>query len=181
MRFSMAWADVAKQNNVLRIAVIGVTFVCVVVLMIALNFAFKEPLVIERGCFSAIAVTHSQVQTPQEIEAFLNEAVAERFNSGAVVVGDYFALEELKARENEQTELARREIKQKVVVNSVTKQGDGYLVDADRVLSVGKIRSAFQMPMVVTIANATRTSGNPYGLVVLRVAPIKTEDKKDGK
>lgn len=181
MRFSMAWADVAKQNNVLRIAVIGVTFVCVVVLMIALKFAFKEPLVIERGCFSTVAPTQSQAQTSQEIEAFLSETVAERFNSGSVVVGDYFALEELKARDNEQTELARREIKQKVVVNTVTKQGDDYLVDADRILSVGKIRSAFQMPMTVTIAKATRTSGNPYGLVVLRIAPIKTEDKKDGK
>lgn len=181
MRLSQAWADVAKQNNVLRFAVIGVTFVCVVILMIALKFAFKEPLVIERGCFSTIAPTQSQVQTPQEIEAFLRETVAERFNSSAIVVNDYFALEELKDRESEQVELKRRDIKQSVVVNSVTKQGDGYLVDADRILSVGKIRSAFQMPMTVTIAKATRTSGNPYGLVVLRVAPIKTEDKKDGK
>jgi hypothetical protein len=181
MRFSMAWADVAKQNNVLRIAVIGVTFVCVVVLMIALKFAFKEPLLIERGCFSTVSPMQSQAQTPQEIEGFLGEAVAERFNTGALVVGDYFALEELKARDSEQTELARREIRQKVVVNSITKQGDSYLVDADRILSVGKIRSAFQMPMTVTIAKTTRTSGNPYGIVVLRVAPIKTEDKKDGK
>lgn len=181
MRFSMAWADVAKQNNVLRIAVIGVTFVCVVVLIIALKFAFREPLVIERGCFSTVASTQSQVQTPQEIEAFLREAIAERFNSDAIVVGDHFALEELKARDSEQTELARRKIRQKVVVNSITKQGDGYLVDADRILSVGKIRSAFQMAMTVTIAKATRTNGNPYGLVVLSMAPIKTEGKKDGK
>ncbi|MFN7729700.1 MAG: hypothetical protein ACK5P7_11135 [Bdellovibrio sp.] len=181
MRLSQAWADIAKQNNVLRIAVIGVTFVCVVVLMIALKFAFKEPLVIDRGCFSTIAASQSQTQTAQEIEAFLSEAVSERFNSGAVVVGDYFALEELKARDAEQTELARREIKQRVVVNSVTKQSDGYLVDADRILSVGKIRSAFPIPMTVTISQTTRTSGNPYGLVVLRVAPIKAEEKKDGK
>lgn len=181
MRFSMAWADVSKQNNVLRIAVIGVTFVCVVTLMIALKFAFKEPLVIERGCFSTVASTQSQAQTPQEIESFLKETIAERFNSGAVVVNDYFALEELKARDNEQTELGRREIKQKVVVNSVTKQGDDYLVDADRILSVGKIRSAFQMPMTVTIAKTTRTSGNPYGLVILRMGAIKAEEKKDGK
>lgn len=181
MRFSMAWADVAKQNNVLRFAVIGVTFICVVILMIGLKFAFREPLVIERGCFSTVAPMQSQAQTPQEIESFLKETVTERFNSDAVVVSDYFALEELKARDSEQTELARREIKQKVVVNAITKQGDGYLVDADRILSVGKIRSAFQIPMIVTIAKATRTSGNPYGLVVLRVAPIKTEDKKDGK
>lgn len=181
MRFSIAWADIAKQNNVLRFAVIGVTFVCVITLMIALKFAFKEPLVIERGCFSNIAPTQSQVQTPQEIEAFVREIVAERFNSNAIVVNDYFALEELKARDSEQVELKRRDIKQSVVVNSVIKQGDGYIVDVDRILSVGKIRSAFQMPMVVTIAKATRTSGNPYGLVVLRVNPIKTEAKEDGK
>lgn len=181
MRFSLAWADIAKQNNVLRIAVIGVTFVCVVTLMIALKFAFKEPLVIERGCFSVVSPTQAQMQTPMEVEAFLKEAVVERFNSDAVVVNDYFALDELKSRDSEQVELKRREIKQTIIVNSVTKQGDSYLVDADRILSVGKIRSAFQMPMTVTIGKTTRTSGNPYGLVVLRIVTIKTEDKKDGK
>jgi len=41
MRFSQAWADVASQNNVLRIAVVGVSFVSFVVLMIALKFAFR--------------------------------------------------------------------------------------------------------------------------------------------
>ena len=181
MRFSMAWAEIAKQNNVLRIAVIGVTFACVVTLMIALKFAFRDPLVIERACFSTVSTLQSQIQTQQEVEAFLRDAVTSRFNSDSVVVSDYFALEELKARDNEQSELGRREIKQKVVVNSIIKQGDSYLVDADRLLSVGKIRSAFQMPMTVTIAKTSRTSGNPYGLVVTRTAPTKMEDKKDGK
>lgn len=181
MRFSLAWADIAKQNNVLRIAVIGVTFVCVVVLMIALKFAFKDPLLIERGCFTTVLPIQSQAQTPQEVEGFLKEAMTERFSSDAVVVNDYFALEELRARDSEQTELSRRDIKQKIVVNTVTKQGDSHFVDADRILSVGKIRSAFQMPMTVTIAKTNRTSGNPYGLVVLRVGQIKAEDKKDGK
>lgn len=181
MRFSLAWPDIAKQNNVLRVAVIGVTFVSLVVLMIALKFAFKEPLVIERGCLSIVSPIQSQIQTPQETESFIKEAVTERFNSGALVVGDYFAIEELKARESEQSELARREIKQKVIVNTITQKGDSYLVDTDRILSVGQIRSAFQMPITVTIQKATRTTGNPYGLVVVKIVPIKTEEKKNAK
>lgn len=181
MRFSQAWADVAKQNNVLRVAVLGVSFVSVVVLMIALKFAFKEPLLIERGCFTLVSPVQSQAQTPEEIESFIKEAVAQRFNSDSLVVGDYFSLEEIKNRENEQTELKRREIKQRVVVSTVKKQGDDYLVDADRILSVGQIRSAFQMPLTVSVSKNSRTSGNPYGLVIVRVAVVKTEEKKDGK
>lgn len=181
MRFSQAWAEVAKQNNVLRVAVLGVSFVSVVVLMISLKFAFKEPLLIERGCFTSASPIQSQVQTPEEIESFIKEALAQRFNSDSLVVGDYFSLEEIKNRENEQAELKRREIKQKLVVNTIKKQGDDYLADTDRILSVGQIRSAFQMPVVVTVAKNSRTSGNPYGLVLVKVAALKTEEKKDGK
>lgn len=181
MRFSQAWSEVAKQNNVLRVAVLGVSFVSVVVLMIALKFAFKEPLLIERGCFTSASPIQSQVQTPEEIESFIKEALAQRFNSDSLVVGDYFSLEEIKNRENEQAELKRREIKQKLVVNTIKKQGDDYLADTDRILSVGQIRSAFQMPVVVTVAKNSRTSGNPYGLVLVKVAALKTEEKKDGK
>lgn len=181
MRFSQAWADVASQNNVLRIAVVGVSFVSFVVLMIALKFAFREPLLVERGCFTSVSAIQSQAQTPQEIESFIKEALAQRFNSDALVVGDYFSLEEIKNRENEQTELKRREIKQRLVVNTVKKQGDDYFVDADRILSVGQIRSAFQMPLTVSVAKNSRTSGNPYGLVLVKVSAVKMEEKKDGK
>lgn len=181
MRFSQAWAEVASQNNVLRVAVIGVSFVSVVILMIALKFAFREPLLIERGCFTSALATQSQAQTPQEMESFIKEALAQRFNSETLVVGDYFSLEEIKNRENEQTELKRREIKQRLVVNTIKKQGDEYLVEADRILSVGQIRSAFQMPLTVSVAKNNRTSGNPYGLVLVKVAAVKTEEKKDGR
>jgi len=48
-------------------------------------------------------------------------------------------------------------------------------------LSVGQIRSAFQMPLTVSVAKNSRTSGNPYGLVLVKVSAVKTEEKKDGK
>lgn len=181
MRFSQAWAEVASQNNVLRIAVLGVSFGSLVILMIALKFAFREPLLVERGCFTAALATQPPAQTPQEIESFIKEALTQRFNSETLVIGDFFSLEEIKNRENEQAELKRREIKQRLVVNAVKKQGDEYLVDADRILSVGQIRSAFQMPLSVNVAKSNRTSGNPYGLVLVKVAAVKTEEKKDGR
>ena len=97
------------------------------------------------------------------------------------MVGDYFSLEEIKNRENEQTELKRREIKQRLVVNTVKKQGDDYFVDADRILSVGQIRSAFQMPLTVSVAKNSRTSGNPYGLVLVKVSAWRTKTINETK
>lgn len=179
MRFSVAWADIAKQNNVLRFVAVGVTSISFVILIICLKFVFREPLVLERGCYTTVASTSSVMQTQQEIEGFVREALSERYNSDAVVIGDYFSLEELKGRENEQTELKRREIKQKIIVNSITKSGPNLIVDADRVFSVGLIRSAFQFPLNVSIANTTRSTANPYGLVITKAVPITKEEKKD--
>lgn len=181
MRFSHAWAEVSSQNNVLRIAVIGVSIVSVVVLMIALKFAFKDPLLIERGCFTLTSPVQSQMQTPEEVESFIKESLTQRFNSDSLVIGDYFSLEEIKNRENEQTELKRREIKQKLIVNKIQKQGESFIVDADRILSVGQIRSAFQMPVLVNLAKNKRTTGNPYGLVLIKTTTVKSEERKDGK
>ncbi len=183
MRFPQAWANVAKQNSVLRVAVIGVTTSGLLALFISLKFAFKDPLIIERGCFSSVRqASIGQEPTKEEYEGFIKEALSQRFDSDANVQGDFISLEELGSRSVEQEEMKRRNVRQKLVVNVVLKKDDAFAVDTDRILSVGCLRSALQFPLTIKLQRTTRSFSNPYGLVLLKVsAQIAEGTKNEGK
>ena len=57
-------------------------------------------------------------------------------------------------------------------------QKDGLTVDADRLISVGEIRSTLKFPLKVQLARVARSEGNPYGLQLSAVEEIKPEVKK---
>jgi hypothetical protein len=184
MRFPQAWAEVAKQNNVLRIAIIGVTLASALALLISLKFAFKDPLIIERGCYSSqIAATSSQDPTKEEIEGFLRESISQRFDTDANVQADLISLDEIASRSAEQEQLKRRGIRQRVLVNSITTKDDSYQLDTDRLLSVGQLRSALSFPLTVKIQRASRSVSNPFGLVVVKVSAqnAKGGNENEGK
>lgn len=179
MRFPQAWASIAKQNSVLRIAVVGVSISGALALIISLRFAFKDPMIIERGCYAkVVAKTSYQEPTKEEFEGFIREALSQRFDSDINLASDYIAIEELRNRDTEQEELRRRNIRQKIIVNSVVKKDDSFFIDSDRVLSVGSLRSAFQFSLVLQLERQARTQGNPYGLVLLKVSGQNQEEGK---
>ncbi len=179
MRFPQAWAEIATQNNVLRIAIVGVSLSGALALLISLKFAFKDPLIIERGCYSKIiAKSVNQDPTKEDYEAFTREALSQRFDSDSNVGSDFIGIEELKNRDTEQEELKRRTIKQRVVLNSINKKEDNITVDSDRILSVGSLRSAFSFPLTLEIQKQARTAANPYGLVLIKASARNQEEGK---
>ena len=179
MRFPQAWAEITKQNNVLRLAIVGVSVSGVLALLISLKFVFKDPLIIERGCYSKVlAKATNQDPTKEDYEAFVHEALSQRFDSDTNVVSDYMAVEELKNRDTEQDELKRRSIKQRVILNSISKKDDVITADSDRILSVGSLRSAFPFLLTLQIQKQARTAANPYGLVLLKVSPKNQDEGK---
>ena len=69
-------------------------------------------------------------------------------------------------------------MKQIVVVNKVElKDGKAY-VDSDRLISVGKVRSAFIFPLILNLESVNRSINNPYGLRIKSVVEIKRKLKK---
>ena len=179
MRFPQAWSEIAKQNNVLRMAIVGVSVSGALALLISLKFAFKDPVIIERGCYSkVVAKAANQDPTKEDYEAFVREALSQRFDSDSNVVSDYIAIEELKNRDTEQDELKRRNIKQRVILNSINKKDDLINADSDRILSVGVLRSAFSFQLTLQIQKQARTAANPYGLVLLKVSQQNQEEGK---
>jgi hypothetical protein len=170
MRFTTAWASVSAQNVTLKGAVITLGLTTLVLAVALSKLSQKEPTVIERACYSTNASFASSKRTPSEIEAFLQEAITERFNSDSIQVG-YLSLEEQKFREQELAEMKKKGLTQRVIVNlPIPVDGNTASLDTDRIISVGKLRSAFSFPLTVTLSQTTRSASNPYGLLIERVS-----------
>jgi len=140
----------------------------------------KEPIVVERACETKLLEVKSSSQTKDEVQSFIKEAVALRFDSlisrdpSSFMVQDLFI-----ARSKEQDELKRNGIDQRLIVRNVRVEKDYFLIDADRLVAVGKVRSAIPTVLIVRVSSKSRSLTNPYGLVLTNVDQLKEEKKNE--
>lgn len=178
MKYTEAWASVVSQNFNLKMATVILGAISLVLGMTTLRLTFKDSPIIERGCFSRPLVPMKDEHTKEEIERFIKEALSQRFDSTVQPVDGLLSPDELKLRLQEQKDFATRNMKQRLVVNAVTQNGDDFLVDADRVISVNDVRSAFKFPLLVKLESKARSYSNPYGLIIVSSSQVDSKDKK---
>lgn len=178
MKFNVAWAKVAQENSILKTGVLVLGTTCAFLGVCLTQMALRNPLVIERGCFSkAVQIADSQ-HTNLEIEFFVEAALAQRFDSKDPGRETFLASSEKDLRSKEQKDLVARKLNQRVIVNAVSVSEKGILVEADRLISVGDIRSAFKFPLAVKVESVTRTVANPFGLILSEVKPVDLKEKQ---
>jgi hypothetical protein len=160
----------------LQIALAAMT---VVTIMLCAMFFFAEskaPLIIERGCDSRIATIESSSQTAVEIDSFLNFAIPVRFHSNPKLDPALVLTQDLLvARLKEQQELKAKSINQRVIVRSIRSEHGRYLVEADRLIAVGAVRTAVPLNLAVDFSSKIRSVSNPYGLILTFVDQIKED------
>jgi hypothetical protein len=178
MRFNIAWAAVAAQNVTLKVGVVALSLVSIALAITTARLSFREPILIERGCMTRVLDPGSTAHSNAEIETFTREAVRQRFNSDATPIPDYIAADELVARARELKELGTRSMTQFVAVRGLKVNGNTVTIDADRLISIAQIRSAFLFPLTVTVATTARTENNPFGLQLVKVEQPKQEERK---
>lgn len=180
MRFTEAWAETYAQNVTLKVATVSLALVSVALSITVARLSKRAPLLIERGCLTraiTLSASDATLHSTQEIEAFVREAIPQRFNSDATPQPEYLSAEEEVARTREQKELGARSMNQFVFIRSVKTAGSNAVVEADRLISVGPIRSAFPFALTLTLSTVARTDRNPYGLQLAKVEQPKTEVK----
>ncbi len=178
MKFAVAWAQVIRENNALKIAVAFLALTTLALGVGLVRIALKPAVVVERACYSRVLPGASPDHTAQEIEAFLREAISQRFDSDKVPNPGILSPGELVARATEQKELVSRKLFQRMLLNSIKGNGQTIEIDADRLISVEMIRSAFPCPLIAEIGSVERSEANPYGLVLISIEPAKIKDKK---
>jgi len=170
MKFTTAWAEIASQNLTLKVAVAFLSIATVFLTLTTARLSLKDPLIIERSCFSKIITQGSNERSQQEITGFINEALSARFDSDVALNSSFLSQEELGFRALEQKELSQKNMTQKIIVESIKINGNNVSILADRFITVGSIRSVLPFPLTATIAITDRSAGNPYGLILVKVS-----------
>lgn len=164
------------QKNSLQIALTTMSITAAAFGIMNIFSNMKDPIVIERGCESRIAEIQSANQTKGEIENFIKIALIARFDSILKNDPAIYLTENLQtARAKEQSELKNKSIDQRVIVRSIKLDHDKYFVEADRLISIGKVRTAVPLDLVVSISSKIRSVSNPYGLILTMVDQVKDE------
>lgn len=179
MKFTTAWAKTAAQNVTLKIATVTLALVTTVQLILIVSLSLKDPLIIERSCFSKRVAAQASPPTQDEIVSFINEALPMRFDSNGYLKTGFLALEETIAREKEFGILKSKQMNQRILVSDVKFQGNEIIVTADRLISIGKIKSALTFNLKVILQQTNRSESNYYGLIVGSISQI--EEKEDKK
>lgn len=179
MKFHAAWDSLEKENRNLKILTIFLCALSIFLTVTVTSTATKDPLIIERSCYSKLAKTaDNAAPTEDEIRSFLERALSARFNSEPSDALELLSYKQRTFRDKEQIELVKQKMTQKVIVNEVKMNKDSITVLADRLISVQNLRSVLRFPLKVTLESTVRSEGNPYGLVLSDVEPL-TEEKKE--
>lgn len=179
MRFSTAWAKTAAQNVTLKVATVILAGISIVQLTVIAGLAIKDPLVIERNCYSKKISLKNIEPTQDEIRSFLTESIPMRFDSNGTSIDGWIALEEAIAREKEIATLKQRQMTQKVLVSGVKFDAKDIFITTDRIMSVGKIKTVLPLNLKVVVQQTNRSDSNPYGLILSSITQV--EEKEDKK
>lgn len=174
MKFTEMQLKEAVERSTLKIAVICLSVMSLTFSILLTLDLSKDAVVVERACETQILDVKSAAQTEEEIKNFLKEAISLRFDS--IVSRDpssYMVQDVFVARTKEQDELKRGGVDQRVIVRDVKLSGNHFLVGADRLVAIGKARSAIPITLTVQVASKHRSLTNPYGLVLTSIDQLK--------
>jgi hypothetical protein len=173
MKLTDAWGEAQKVNNVLKIAVITLCLAETVTAILAMKSSNRDPIVVERGCFTKAITPANAKFTQSELASFVKEALSYRFDTEVKPNSDFMSADELAKRAQEQKEFSQKNISQVVLVREIKAAGDKVSVVADRVLAVGNVRSALPFPLTLSFDLVSRTQSNPYGIELSDVEEVK--------
>lgn len=181
MKFSSAVDSLTKENLFLRAAVKILGFAVLFLTMAVLFLHEKSPVVVERSSRGLEIVQMTKLaRSEADIQQAIRLMLIARFDSGAISAGIFLSKRQMELRETEQKEMKARGLSQGIVFRGAKVTKDEALVEFDRVLAIGEIRSALKTVVKIAFEETEPTELNPYGLRLALAAPLepKKEDKR---
>ena len=163
------------EKELLKITNLTLTGIVIALCGTLVTTATRDPILVDRSSHKTVIIEKVTADEEKltEVENFLREALSLRFDSKMKSGNELLSKELSRAHEIEEGELKSKQVAQSVVVNGIQKTKDGFVVDADRIVSISKLRSAFSFPLKAQIEKTSRSEQNPYGLVLVRIEKLK--------
>ena len=118
-------------------------------------------------------------RTEADVEQAMRLMLRARFDSVTVTPEVFLSKRQMEIREAEQREMKSRSLSQNVVFRkAVMANGEG-LVEFDRVLSLGEVRSALKTSVKIAFEEIEPNELNPYGLRLADARLVEKPPKKE--
>ncbi len=178
MRLSSSVDYLSKENKFLKM-IITMLFFPISILAIGLLVQMdRPPLLLEETANGFTLLKPTPLKRSEEsIQHALRHMIESRFDSKAINSELFLSPRQIELREAEQKELQSRGINQVTVYRGAKVNKDGAIVEFDRVLSVGDVRSAMKVTLNVVFTEVQPNATNPYGLLLALANPITKEEK----
>ena len=180
MKFSLSIDALSKENNFLRL-ITKLLFSIVFILIMQIVFLYnRDPLLIKSSARGLELVqAASFVKSNLDIKTATEQMLKARFNTDSVSPELFLSDRQKVLRLSEQKELKNRNMSQVVIIRKTEITKDQAIVDLDRVIAVGELRSAIKTKLKIAFEETEPNELNPYGLVLsLAEAQTTTEVKK---
>ncbi len=177
MKISLSIDALTKENKFLKL-VTKLLFSVVFILLLQTIFLYnRDPILIQsstRGLeiLEPLLVTKSNL----DVKVATQNMLKARFNTETFSPDLYLSDKQKILRETEQRELKNRNMNQSVIIRSIELSKDQALVDLDRVIAVGDLRTAVRTKLKIAFEESEPNELNPYGLV-LSLAEVQTNNE----
>ncbi len=172
--------NLKEKIDTLKLYNVFLTLLSICFSALSVKLSLREPIVIGVGEHTSAVYENIENSPPEaELRNFLENALSARFNS-TTTNSALLSLTEQRARAAEQAKLQANKITQTVVLNSFRKSSRELIeVDADRVIRVGNIRSAVGFMLLLRVEKDSRSTTNPYGLILVDTKELQKKAVKE--
>lgn len=179
MRLSSGIDQLQSENAFLKRVIICLFIAAPVIFMAMAVVIMRPPMIVERTSHGLEIVRNTEFSpTENDIKVAIDLMMKSRFNTDAVAPEIFLNKTQLALRDAEQKDLKSRNLFQSVIVRGIYITKDQAVVELDRVISVGEIRSALKAKVKITFEETSPNELNPYGLLLSLAEPIENEGKK---
>ncbi|HEY8270209.1 MAG TPA: hypothetical protein VIG33_04930 [Pseudobdellovibrionaceae bacterium] len=177
MRFSSTMDSLTKEIQFLKKVVLGLILVAGCLTVAVMVLFEKEPLIVERSVKGLEILKIASFERKEEdLSQALKIMAKARFDSNALSPELFLSSRQLELREAEQKEMKARSMSQAIVVRSIKITKNEALIEFDRVLSLGTVRSALATQVKVAFEESVPNELNPYGLKLAIVSPVDSKE-----
>ncbi len=180
MKFSSGVDSLQKENQFLMVLAKMLLIIVTGLIGLVLVLYDKSPVMVERTSRGLeIVRPMSFIRSESELQFAIRIMMRARFDSLAVSPELFLNQKQMLLRDTEQKEMKARGMSQNIVVRDVKLTKDEAIVDFDRVISVGEIRSALKAQVKVSFEEQAPNELNPYGLILSLADPTDKKEERN--